>query len=283
MVNINTVAVIGAGRMGSGIASAILVAEKKVILIDVVQEILDKAKFNIQGNLEKAYSKGSITVEPEKLLVNLTVSSAFEAVKEADLIIEAVSENMDIKKKVFSEIDKYAKIDAIIASNTSALKVSDLADFCKKPENVVGMHFFNPVMVMKLVELVKTEKTSVETFNNAREFVASLGKEPVSVKEHSGFIVNRILIPMINEAAFVFGEGIATPEDIDKAMMLGANHPIGPLALADMVGLDICLAIMETLNDELGNIKYQPAPVMIELVKTGKLGKKSGEGFFKYN
>jgi len=213
---------------------------------------------------------------------NISFATNLNKAASSQLIIEAVSENTDIKKKVFSQLAEIVSDDAIIGSNTSALKISELAASSNQPDKVIGMHFFNPVPAMKLVELVKTDLTSEQTLNTAKQFVAKLGKEAVTVRESPGFIVNRVLIPMINEAAILFEEKVASAEDIDKAMALGANHPIGPLALADLIGLDVCLAIMETLKEQLKSDKYEPAPVLRELVAAGKLGKKSGSGFHNY-
>ena len=279
---IKKVSVIGAGTMGSGIASVILSSGFETILIDVIPASLEKAKQAIEKNLAKSKEKGLIEKEPSELLKSLKFSSELKDINDSDLIIEAVSENVEIKNKVFAEFTAHAKEDAIIATNTSALRISDLAVKYKKPENVLGMHFFNPATIMKLIELIKTGLTCPEVFNKVKSFVLELKKEPVEVKESFGFVVNRILIPMINEAACVFEEGVASAEDIDKAMKLGANHPIGPLALADLIGIDVCLAIMETLQTGLKSDKYKPASILQKYTKEGKLGKKSGEGFFKY-
>lgn len=281
-MEIKRVGVIGAGTMGSGIASVVLAAGLSVVLVDVVESSLEKAKSVIAKNLQKSFEKGKIDKEPESLLANLTLSTGFNHLVDVQLVIEAVSENPDIKNKVFTAINENTSKGTIIASNTSALNITTLAQLCKEPDHVLGMHFFNPAMIMKLVELVKTDLTSAQVFESAKCFVCALGKEPVTVKESSGFIVNRVLIPMINEAAMIYAEGIATAEDIDKAMKLGANHPIGPLALADLIGLDVCQAIMETLAENLDEHKYKPAPIFKELINANKLGKKSGEGFFSY-
>lgn len=282
-MQIKTVSVIGAGVMGSGIATVSLIGDYKVNLVDIKEDFVQKAKAKIEKNLLKSVEKEVITEEKrQQVLENLSISTDFATVATSELIIEAVSESLDIKKKLFSQLCEHASNEAIIASNTSALRISDLAGLYKKQENVMGMHFFNPPVVMKLVELIRTEKTTDEIYNTAKDFVLQLGKEPVEVKESPGFVVNRVLIPMINEAAILYGEGVSSAEDIDKAMVFGANHPIGPLALADMIGIDVCLSIMETLKGELKSDKYNPAPVFKQLVEQGKLGKKSGTGFFDY-
>ncbi len=283
-MQINNVSVIGAGVMGSGIATVSLIGGFNVNLIDIKEEFVQKAKAKIQKNLLKSVEKEVITDEKrQEILENLSISTDFVTVSGSDLIIEAVSENLDVKKKLFSQLNEHADNTAIIASNTSALRISELADLYKKPENVIGMHFFNPPVVMKLVELIRTEKTTDAIYYTAKDFVLSLQKEPVKVKESPGFIVNRVLIPMINEAAILYGDGVSSAEDIDKAMIFGANHPIGPLALADMIGIDVCQSIMETLQKEIGPNKYQPAPIFQDLINAGKLGKKSGIGFYDYN
>ncbi|MFA6989309.1 MAG: 3-hydroxyacyl-CoA dehydrogenase NAD-binding domain-containing protein [Candidatus Gastranaerophilaceae bacterium] len=282
-MQIKTVSVIGAGTMGSGIATVSLLSGYEVYLLDIKQEFLDNGKSKIEKALQKSADKGVITEETRlNLLKKLHLSTDYSVVKDSQLIIEAIIENLDVKKKLLTQLSEFAVEDAIIASNTSALSLTDIANFYKKPENVIGMHFFNPPVVMKLVELIKTEQTSAKIFDISKEFVLTLKKEPVEVKESPGFVVNRVLIPMINEAAMVFGEGVSSAEDIDKAMKLGANHPIGPLALADMIGIDVCQAIMETLQRDFNSDKYKPAPVFSQLIKEGNLGKKTGKGFFDY-
>ncbi len=282
-MKIKNISVIGAGIMGSGIATVALLSGYKVKLTDISLDFLNKAKSKIEKNLLKSVEKEVITDETRiEILQNLELSTEFSEIKDSQLIIEAISENIEIKKKLFSQLCEFASEDAIVASNTSALRITDLANLYKKPENVIGMHFFNPPVVMKLVELIKTEQTCEKIYNISKEFVISLNKEPVEVKESPGFIVNRVLIPMINEAALIFEEGVSSAEDIDKAMMLGANHPVGPLALADMIGIDVCQAIMETLKNDFNSEKYQPAPIFKKMTEQGKLGKKSGSGFYDY-
>ncbi|MEW5818877.1 MAG: 3-hydroxyacyl-CoA dehydrogenase NAD-binding domain-containing protein [Cyanobacteriota bacterium] len=278
------VSVIGAGTMGSGIATVSLISGYDVNLIDISMEFLEKAKSNIEKNLQKSVSKGVITEEAYSNALNrLQLTTDYSVVKDSQLVIEAIVENLDIKKKLFTQLSEHAVEDAIIASNTSALKITDIANLYKNPENVIGMHFFNPPVIMKLVELIKTELTSEKVFDLSKEFILTLKKEPVEVKESPGFVVNRILVPMINEAAMIYEEGVASAEDIDKAMKLGANHPIGPLALADMIGIDVCLAIMETLQRDFNSDKYTPAKILNQMVEEGNLGKKSGKGFYDYS
>lgn len=282
-MEIREVTVIGAGTMGAGIVSAVISAGFKTYMIDISEELLEKGKKTVEKILARGVEKEKIT-EKDKIraLGYLYFSTDLASVSSSQLVIEAVTENVEVKKKIFSQLGTKVSAETIIASNTSALKISDLAKVIPATDKVIGMHFFNPVPAMKLVELVKTEATSEQTFNLAQQFVQTLGKEPVAVNQSPGFIVNRLLIPMINEAALLFGDQVASEEDIDKAMQLGANHPIGPLALADLIGLDVCLAIMETLTEQLKSDKYQPAPALKKLVEAGKLGKKSGAGFHTY-
>jgi 3-hydroxybutyryl-CoA dehydrogenase len=282
-MEIKEVTIVGAGTMGTGIASAVISGGFKANLIDISEDLLKKAEKAVEKILSRSVEKEKITeTDKVRALGNISYTTDLKKATSSQLIIEAVSENTDVKKKVFSQLAGIVPDDAIIGSNTSALKISELAVSSKQPDKVIGMHFFNPVPAMKLVELVKTDLTSEQTFDTAKQFVLKLGKEAVTVRESPGFIVNRLLIPMINEAAILYGEKVASAEDIDKAMALGANHPIGPLALADLIGLDVCLAIMETLKEQLKSDKYEPAPALRELVAAGKLGKKSGSGFHNY-
>ena len=282
---IQKVCVLGAGIMGAGIAQIAAQAGFEVVLRDIEDRFVEKGMSTITRNLDRAVSKGKIekTAAGEIMGRIKGMTDLMAAAKDADLVIEAIIEVMDLKKKVFKELDELCRPEAILASNTSGLSITEMAAATARPGHVIGMHFFNPVPVMKLVELIKGLTTSDQTFAVAREFVEKIGKTPIEVKEAPGFAVNRILCPMINEAIFVLSEGVAAAEDIDRAMTLGANHPIGPLALADMVGLDTMLHVMEGFHAELGEDKYRPAPLLRKMVRAGYLGRKSGSGFYNYN
>jgi len=277
------VTIIGAGTMGTGIAGLVASSGFAVRLLDLDAAILERAA----GRLAKAWAglvaKGRMSeAQQADALRNISYGQDWDTVSSSGIIIEAVTEDVEVKRTVFARIAEIASPEALICSNTSSLNISELASLCCCPERLLGMHFFNPPAIMKLVELVPTERTSEAALSRAKTFVAELGKEGVLVRESCGFVVNRLLIPMINEAALLYGEGVASAEVIDKAMKLGANHPIGPLALADLIGLDVCLAIMESLQRGLGSDKYAPAPALRDLVGQGKQGRKSGEGFLKY-
>ncbi len=276
--------VIGAGTMGSGIVQAFAQNGYKVIVRDIKDEFVDKGILGINKNLSKLVTKGKITEEfKEEVLSRITGTTDLSMARDCDLVIEAAVENMEIKKEIFLELDKICKEETILASNTSSLSITEVASATNRPDKVIGMHFFNPATIMKLVEIIKGMATSQETFDKVKEVAIAIGKEPVEVAEAPGFVVNRILIPMINEAVGIYAEGVASVEDIDTAMKLGANHPMGPLALGDLIGLDVCLAIMDVLYKETGDTKYRAHSLLRKYVRAGWLGRKSGRGFYNYN
>ena len=283
-MKIKQVCVLGAGIMGAGIAQVAAEAGFDVTVRDVEDRFLDKGLAGIKKNLERAVSKAKIEAAgAETIMARIkAVTDLKEAAFDADLVIEAVSEVMSLKKGVYRELDGICRPDTLFASNTSGLSITEMAAVTRKPDKFIGMHFFNPVPVMKLVELTRGFLTSDETFSACKAFVERVGKTPIEVREAPGFTVNRILCPMINEAIFAYAEGVASAEDIDRAMVLGANHPIGPLALADLVGLDTLLLVLEGLHQELGEDKYRPAPLLRKMVRAGYFGRKSGKGFYHY-
>ena len=275
--------VIGAGTMGAGIAQAFAANGFEVIIRDIKDEFVDKGLAGINKGLTKMVEKGKMTEEAKvELLSKISGTTDMNLAADCDLIVEAAVENMEIKKEIFAQLDSICKSEAILASNTSSLSITEVAAATKRPDKVIGMHFFNPAPVMKLVEIIRGMSTSQETFDAVKKFSITIGKEPVEVAEAPGFVVNRILIPMINEAIGIFAEGIASAEDIDKAMQLGANHPMGPLALGDLIGLDICLAIMDVLYKETEDTKYRAHSLLRKYVRAGWLGRKSGRGFHNY-
>jgi len=276
--------VLGAGTMGSGIVQAFAQKGYEVIVRDIKDELVQSGIVRINNGLSKLVSKGKMTEETkEDILSRISGTTDMNLAADCDLVVEAAIENMKIKKEIFAELDKICKPETILASNTSSLSITEVASATNRPEKVIGMHFFNPAPVMKLVEIIRGMATSQETFDAVKELSVAIGKEPVEVEEAPGFVVNRILIPMINEASFILQEGIASVEDIDTAMKYGANHPMGPLALGDLIGLDVCLAIMDVLYNETGDTKYRSSSILRKYVRAGWLGIKSGRGFYNYN
>ncbi|MGI9863008.1 3-hydroxybutyryl-CoA dehydrogenase [Moorella naiadis] len=280
----SSVTVVGAGTMGSGIAQVLAQAGYEVLLLDTTEELVSKGFNGIKQSLNRLQQKGKLTESDVECIMGLIKRGTdLKESCSSEIVIEAIYENMDAKKRLFRELDNVCDPQTVFASNTSSLSITEMAFATSRPDRVIGMHFFNPVPVMQLVEIVKGLATSEETVAKVREVAEKLGKKPVIAGEAPGFIVNRLLIPMINEAILLLGEGVATASDIDTAMMAGANHPMGPLALADLIGLDVCLAIMETLHREIGDDKYRPALLLKQMVKAGYLGRKTGKGFYKYN
>ena len=275
--------IVGAGQMGLDIGQVMAKSGLKVTFRDMTDEILAKSKEKLEKGLDKLISKEKLDTAGKKAIMdNIAFTTSLGEAKDCDLVLEAIVENAEIKKNLFAELDKICKPECILATNTSSISITLIANATARPDKFIGMHFFNPATVMKLVEVIRGLKTSDETFNTIYELSKTIGKDPIEVKEGPGFVVNRILIPMINEAAMVLEEGLANAEDIDKAMILGCNHPMGPLALGDLVGLDTCLHIMDTYYTETQDPKYRASRLMRQMVRGGKLGRKTGIGFFDY-
>jgi 3-hydroxybutyryl-CoA dehydrogenase len=281
---IRKVCVVGAGVMGSGIAQVFAQAGYDVVMVDVAEEFLQKGMSSIRANLERAVAKGKMSKEEAEAVLGRieTTLDLEKAGGEADFVVEAVVEKMNVKREVFSRLDRACKSHTILASNTSTLSITEMASVTQRPDRVAGMHFFNPAPIMRLVEVIAGAETSQETLATVKALAEKLGKTPVEVKESPGFVVNRLLTLMLNEACFLLMENVARPEDIDTAMKLGCNHPMGPFELMDLVGLDIVLAIAETLYQETGDPKFRPSPLLRKMVRAGLLGRKTGRGFYTY-
>ena len=282
-MKIESVGIIGAGTMGNGIAQACAVSGSPVVMVDISDAAVSKGLATISGSLERLIKKEKLTAaERDAALARIQVSTQYEALKSVQLVIEAATENFDLKVKIIQQVDKLVAPEVIIASNTSSISITKLAAVTSRSDRFIGMHFFNPVPMMALVEIIRGLQTSDSTHQAVADMAQALGKSPITVKNAPGFVVNRILVPMINEAFFVLSEGLATAEDIDAGMKLGCNQPIGPLALADMVGLDVCLAVMDVYLNEFGDSKYRACPLLKEMVAAGRLGRKTGRGVYTY-
>ena len=282
-MTITTVGIIGAGTMGNGIAQACAVAGINAIMVDISDAAVQKGLATVSGSLDRLIKKEKITAaDKDAILGRIKTSTSYDDLKAAQLVIEAATENHALKIKILQQVDAIVAPEVIIASNTSSISITALGAATSRADKFIGMHFFNPVPMMALVEIIRGLQTSDATHDAVKALAVALGKSPITVKNNPGFVVNRILVPMINEAFFVLAEGLATPEDIDAGMKLGCNQPIGPLALADMIGLDVCLAVMDVYLAEFGDSKYRPAPLLKEMVAAGRLGRKSGHGVYQY-
>ena len=282
-MQITTVGIIGAGTMGNGIAQACAVSGINVVMVDISDAAVAKGVATVAGSLDRLIKKEKISAaDKDAALARIKTSTSYEDLKAAQLVIEAATENYELKLKILKQADALLPPEVIVASNTSSISITKLAAATSRPDRFIGMHFFNPVPMMALVELIRGLQTSDATHDDVKALALTLGKSPITVKNAPGFVVNRILVPMINEAFFVLAEGTATAEDIDEGMKLGCNQPIGPLALADMIGLDVCLAVMDVYLTEFGDSKYRPCPLLKEMVAAGRLGRKTKQGVYTY-
>jgi 3-hydroxybutyryl-CoA dehydrogenase len=282
-MDIKTIGVVGAGTMGNGIAQVCAQAGYHVIMNDREDAFVQRGLSSISKSLGKLADKGKFSAEERDAIYGrITPSTDLDVLRRADLVIEAVFEKLEVKREVLARLDAICRPETILASNTSSISITKLAATTKRPDKVIGMHFFNPVPIMQLIEIIRALQTSQETFDTIRELSVKLGKTPVAVQDSPGFVTNRVLMPLLNEAMFALMEGVASAEDIDTAVKLGLNHPMGPLTLADYVGLDVCLDVMEVLHCELGDPKFRPCPLLRKMVDAGYLGRKSGQGFYKY-